>query len=238
MKSRALVFVLASLLALGIGCNKPGSTNSDNSAQNPDSSTAQQGDPNQGGPNQQDSSGGGSQSAERRVPTTVTIPSGKVLTVRLADAVGSKLSQAGQSFGGSLAKPVEVDGETVIPAGAKVTGEVVDAKPLGRFAGGALLQLRLDSVTIHGEEMQVQTATFTQTIKGKGKRTAVLAGGGAGLGALIGGLAGGGKGAAIGAAAGAGAGTAGTAFTGNKEIVLPAESAVPFTLKAPLKIRR
>ena len=39
-------------------------------------------------------------------------------------------------------------------------------------------------------------------------------------------------------AAGAGAGTAGTAFTGNKEIVLPAESAVPFTLKAPLKIRR
>lgn len=238
MKSRALVFLLASLLALGIGCNKPGSTNSDNSAQNPDGSTAQQGDPNQGGPNQQDSSGGGSQSAERRVPTTVTIPSGKVLTVRLADAVGSKLSQAGQSFGGSLAKPVEVDGETVIPAGAKVTGEVVDAKPLGRFAGGALLQLRLDSVTIHGEEMQVQTATFTQTIKGKGKRTAVLAGGGAGLGALIGGLAGGGKGAAIGAAAGAGAGTAGTAFTGNKEIVLPAESAVPFTLKAPLKIRR
>jgi hypothetical protein len=75
-------------------------------------------------------------------------------------------------------------------------------------------------------------------LKGKGKRTAVLAGGGAGLGALIGGLTGGGKGAAIGAAAGGGAGTAGTAFTGNKEIVLPAESAVPFTLKAALKIRR
>jgi len=36
--------------------------------------------------------------------------------------------------------------------------------------------------------------------KGKGKRTAVAVGGGAGLGALIGGLAGGGKGAAIGAA--------------------------------------
>jgi hypothetical protein len=229
MKSRILVFALASLMALGIGCNKPSSTSGDNSTQNPDTGSAQS--------NQQDASGG-SQSAERRVPTTVTIPSGKVLTVRLADAVGSKLSQAGQSFGGSLAKPVEVDGETVIPAGARVSGEVVDAKPLGRFAGGALLQLRLNSVSIDGEQMPVQTATFTQTIKGKGKRTAVLAGGGAGLGALIGGLAGGGKGAAIGAAAGAGAGTAGTAFTGNKEIVLPAESAVPFTLKASLKVRR
>ena len=233
MKSRALVFALASLLALTVGCNKPSSTNSDNSAQGTDNSAAQQNDA-----TPQGSNAASSQSSERRVPTTITIPSGKVLTVRLSDAVGSKLSQPGQSFGGSLAKAVEVDGETVIPAGAKVSGEVVDAKPLGRFAGGALLQLRLNSVTIDGQEMPVQTATFTQTLKGKGKRTAVLAGGGAGLGALIGGLAGGGKGAAIGAAAGAGAGTAGTAFTGNKEIVLPAESAVPFTLKASLKVRR
>src|SRR5690348_8854597 len=231
MKLRALVFALASLLVVGAGCNKPGSTATDNSAQGTDNSAAQQ-----NGSAQQGSPAGNSQSAERREP--ITIPSGKVLTVRLADAVGSKISQPGQSFGGSLAKPVEVDGETVIPAGARVSGEVVDAKPLGRFAGGALLQLRLNSVTIDGEEMPVQTATFTQTLKGKGKRTAVMAGGGAGLGALIGGLAGGGKGAAIGAAAGAGAGTAGTAFTGNKEIELPAESAVPFTLKAPLKIRR
>lgn len=230
MKSCALAFVLVSILALGVGCNKPSSTSGDNSTQNPDSSAAQQDQPS--------SDNRAQQRAERRAATTVTVPSGKVLTVRLSDAVGSKLSQAGQSFGGSLAKPVEVDGETIIPAGAKISGEVVDAKPLGRFAGGALLQLRLDSVTIEGQEMPVQTATFTQTLKGKGKRTAVLAGGGAGLGALIGGLAGGGKGAAIGAAAGAGAGTAGTAFTGNKEIVLPAESAVPFTLKAPLKIRR
>ena len=230
MKSRALVFALVSLLAVGIGCNKPSSTNSDNSAQNPDNSAAQQG--------QQGPDNSASQSAERRMPTTVTVPSGKVLTVRLADAVGSKLSQTGQSFGGSLAKAVEVDGETVIPAGTRVSGEVVDAKPLGRFAGGALLQLRLNSIRVNGEELPLETATFTQTLKGKGKRTAVLAGGGAGLGALIGGLAGGGKGAAIGAAAGAGAGTAGTAFTGNKEIVLPAESAVPFTLKAPVKIRR
>lgn len=233
MKSRALVFALASLLALTVGCNKPSSTNSDNSAQGTDNSAAQQNDA-----TPQGSNAASSQSSERRVPTTITIPSGKVLTVRLSDAVGSKLSQPGQSFGGSLAKAVEVDGETVIPAGAKVSGEVVDAKPLGRFAGGALLQLRLNSVTIDGQEMPVQTATFTQTLKGKGKRTAVMAGGGAGLGALIGGLAGGGKGAAIGAAAGAGAGTAGTAFTGNKEIVLPAESAVPFTLKASLKVRR
>jgi hypothetical protein len=232
MRLRATVSSLVLLLALGAACTKPSTPSApsaDNSTQAPDASGSQPGsaDSQQMAQNQQP-----------RMPETVTVPSGKVLTIRLSDAVGSKISQPGQSFGGSLTRAVEVNGETVIPVGAKVSGEVVDAKPLGRFAGGALLQLRLNSVRINGEEMPVQTATFTQTLKGKGKRTAVLAGGGAGLGALIGGLAGGGKGAAIGAAAGAGAGTAGTAFTGNKEIELPAESAVAFTLRAPLKIRR
>jgi hypothetical protein len=226
MKLRLPIMSLAWLLALGVACNKPSATG-DNSVPNGDNAVAGSSD------SQQSAS-----SSQPRVPETVTVPSGKVMTIRLSSAVGSKISQPGESFGGSLVRAVEVNGEQAIPVGAKVSGEVVDAKPLGRFAGGALLQLRLNSVTINGEEMPVQTATFTQTIKGKGKRTAVMAGGGAGLGALIGGLAGGGKGAAIGAAAGAGAGTAGTAFTGNKEIVLPAESAVAFTLKSPLKLRR
>jgi uncharacterized protein YcfJ len=84
----------------------------------------------------------------------------------------------------------------------------------------------------------VQTATVSRSEKGKGKRSAVMIGGGAGLGALIGGLTGGGKGAAIGAAAGAGAGTAGTAFTGNKNIELPAESTISFSLTQPLQMRR
>lgn len=235
MRLRATVFSLALLLAVGVACNKPSSTTSDNSNQPAAADSGNSANqPDQGGNSYASDS---QQSAPRR-PSSVTVPAGKVITIRLADAVGSKLSQAGQSFGGSVAKPVEVDGETVIPAGAKVSGEVVDAKPLGRFAGGALLQLRLNSIRVNGEELPIETATFTQTIKGKGKRTAVLAGGGAGLGALIGGLAGGGKGAAIGAAAGAGAGTAGTAFTGNKEIVLPAESAVAFTLRSSLKIRQ
>jgi hypothetical protein len=74
-------------------------------------------------------------------------------------------------------------------------------------------------------------------MKGKGKRTATLIGGGAGLGAIIGGIAGGGKGAAIGALAGGGAGTAGTAFTNNKDIVLPAESALSFKLAQPVQIK-
>ena len=176
--------------------------------------------------------------AERRAAQPVVVPAGTVLTVRLTQAVGSKISNTGDSFSATLAQPVVVNGATVIPAGADAEGTVAEAAPLGRFKGGARLRLALNSVTVGGAPRQVQTAAMSWAEKGKGKRSAVMIGGGAGLGALIGGLAGGGKGAAIGAAAGAGAGTAGTAFTGNKNIVLPAESTVSFKLTQSLQVRR
>jgi hypothetical protein len=224
MRVHVGTWILSLALLFSLGCNKPSQSNN---SQSPDNSQA-----NNSAPAPENSQ------PSQPVPTSVTVPAGKVLTIQLADGVGSKISQPGQNFSGSLARAVLVNGQEAIPAGSRVEGQVVDAKPMGHFAGGALLSLKLDSITVDGQQLPVRTATLTQTLKGKGKRTAVIAGGGAGLGALIGGLAGGGKGAAIGAVAGGGAGTAGSAYTGNKEIVLPAESAVAFTLKAPLTIRR
>jgi hypothetical protein len=170
-------------------------------------------------------------------PKPLVVPAGTVLTVRLGEAVGSKISSPGQTFSATLASAVTVDGRTAIPAGASASGTVVDAKPLGRFKGGASLQLKLTSITVGGSDRAVSTSSVVRTESGKGKRTAVLAGGGAALGALIGGLAGGGKGAGIGALAGGGAGTGGAAFTGNKDIVLPAESAVSFKLEQSVEVK-
>jgi hypothetical protein len=173
----------------------------------------------------------------RAQAVTVVVPAGTVLTVRLGQAVGSKISTSGQTFAATLASPVTVGGNTVIPAGASASGIVVDAKPLGKFKGAATLQLKLTSINVNGTDHNVETSALVRSATGKGKRTATMIGGGAGLGALIGGLAGGGKGAAIGAVAGAGAGTAGTVFTGNKDVVLPAESALSFRLNQPLELK-
>jgi hypothetical protein len=168
----------------------------------------------------------------------VVVPSGTSITVSLGSAIGSKVSQAGQTFSGSVAKEVLVGGIVGIPKGATVSGTVTDAKPLGKFAGGAELGVRLDTITLRGVDLPVQAAAKTFSAKGKGKRTAVIAGGGAALGGIIGALAGGGKGAAIGLAAGGGAGAGGAAFTGNKDIVLPAESALTFVLSQSFTVKQ
>ncbi|MBZ5566997.1 MAG: hypothetical protein LAN64_04010 [Acidobacteriia bacterium] len=165
------------------------------------------------------------------------IPAGQHIVVRLGQSVGSKISAPGQAFAATVSQAVEVGGKVLIPAGVEASGTVAEAVPLGRFKGGARLRLTLNSVTVGGNSYKVEAAAVSQSAKGKGKRTAVAVGGGAGLGAIIGGLAGGGKGAAIGVLAGAGAGTAGAAFTGNKDIVLPAETALSFKLLQPLELK-
>lgn len=247
MRSRA-AYVLSFLLLLSLGgCAKKSDDAASNSANQ--NQMNQGGGSNTTGSNTSGSNTTGSNTTGSNTeggnaaspvapapPQPIIVPAGTTLTVRLAEAVGSKISSPGQPFRATLSRDVTVDGNPVIAAGSTVRGTVVDAKPLGRFKGGAILELRLTSITVNGASQRIETSALTTTLKGKGKRTAVMAGGGTALGAIVGGLAGGGKGAAIGAAAGAGAGTGGAAFTGNKEIVFPAESALSFRLKSRLQV--
>jgi hypothetical protein len=229
MRARIFLLTLSLYLALAvIGCSRKPSSDTSTDANNPNAQTA--------------SDNGAAQPEERQEPkrerVPLVVPAGTTVTVRLGSAIGSKLSESGETFTGTVAKEVLAGNRVAIPRGTPVSGTVVDAKSLGRFKGAAELQVRLDSINLNGADLPVRAASQTFTAKGKGKRTAVMTGGGAALGGLIGGLAGGGKGAAIGLAAGAGAGAGGSAFTGNKDIVLPAESALSFQLSHSFEIRQ
>lgn len=173
---------------------------------------------------------------EKPKPQPIVVPSGTVLTVITSQGLSSKTSQAGQTFLATLAQPISVEGRPALPKGATVSGKVVSAKAKGKIKGEGELTLALMSISIADHTYPIQTSVLSSTVKGKGKRTAATTGGGAAGGALIGGIAGGGKGAGIGALIGAGAGLIGGAATGNKQIEIPAESALSFTLADSLTL--
>jgi len=247
MRSRISALVISFVLVLAFaGCNK---------SQNPpaaDNSSAQQPNQPQGqsqmaqaAPQQQGQMAPAPQAAPAPAPAPpppppppLVVPAGTSLVVRMGNTIDTKTANAGDTFTGTLARSVSVDGEVAIPSGAGVTGTVVNSKSPGKFKGEGTLAVALTSIDVHGVPTTIETSTYAQSVKGKGKRTAVATGGGAGGGALIGGLAGGGKGALIGGLLGAGGGAAVSAFTGNKDLQIPAESVVTFKLSSSITVKR
>jgi hypothetical protein len=70
---------------------------------------------------------------KHEAPKPLVVPAGTVITVRLGQTVGSKISSPGETFTATVASPVVVEGKTAIASGASASGTVVDAKPLGRL---------------------------------------------------------------------------------------------------------
>lgn len=185
--------------------------------------------PAQGAPNAQ-------QAANVPQPGPV-VPEGTVLRIRVNQRISVKTSHAGDAFDGTIVEPVAVNGAEVIPAGSTARGRVVEAHKRGHFKGRSILELTLTGLDVNGRHYRLDTGTVVRTKKGKGKRTAAFIGGGTGVGMLIGGVATGGVGLLIGGLSGAGAGTLGAAFTGNKDIDIPAETVMTFRLDQPIQLQ-
>jgi len=157
---------------------------------------------------------------------SAAIPVGTKVTVRLGQAISSETAHTGDTWAGTLANDLVVDGKTIARAGDPVKGKVTYAKSSGRLKTPGQVTIRLTEVN--------GTSVTSSSVGAKGKShtksNVTKIGGGAAAGALIGGLAGGGKGAAIGAGVGAGAGTGAAAATGKQDVTLSAETARTFTI--------
>jgi hypothetical protein len=164
------------------------------------------------------------------------IPSGTPLHVRLDSEVDTKRNRAGDSFSASLTEPLVVGGLAVLPGGTRFHGHLTASGSSGRLKGRAAIRLTLDSFEHAGRRYEIQTTSVDRVSASHKKRNALLIGGGTGLGAALGAIAGGPKGALIGAGAGAAAGTAGAAATGKRQVAVPSEALLRFTLRAPVEI--
>ncbi len=171
-------------------------------------------------------------------PSTISIPAGTSLAVRVDQRISVKTSHPGDTFSGEIVEPITAsDGNLLVPKGSRVKGVIDAAHKRGHFKGASMLELRLTMITLNGTEYPLRSRDLTERKKGKGKRSAALIGGGSGLGMLVGGLAGGGAGLVIGGLAGGGAGTAAAGLSGNRDLDIPAESIVHFTLAGDLVVQ-
>lgn len=98
----------------------------------------------------------------------VTVPKGTQLTAVVDQTLRSTKTHEGDTFAASLATPVKVDGKTVLPKGAHVTGKVVHVKKNE-------LKVELASVTLYGKSYDLQTNTRRPSdkvkIKSNGKNS-------------------------------------------------------------------
>ena len=179
----------------------------------------------------------GAEAATEEEIREITIPAGTRLALRLGSSVSSSSSSLEDSVQATVRTPIVIDGVTVVPAGAAVSGYVTEARRSGRVKGRARIGVRFTTLSVGGTRYNLRTASIAREAPGTKKADATKIGIGAGAGAITGAIAGGKKGAAIGTAVGGGAGTGLVLATRGREVSLPRGTAVTTRLTAPLTIR-
>ncbi len=101
-------------------------------------------------------------SAKATQPTghVITVPKGTAITAIVDQTLASDKNHKGDTFVASLCSPVKVDGKTVLPKGAHITGKVVTVKKHE-------LKVALASVVIHGKSYDLETNSLRPSDKVK-----------------------------------------------------------------------
>jgi hypothetical protein len=171
------------------------------------------------------------------LPTTLTIPSGTILVVRVNDFLSSDKNQIGDSFTATLDQPIVVNGWVVARRGQILTGKVKEAKRAGRVKGVSQLGVELTDLTVvDGRQLPILTDLSKGSAGTSHGQDAATIGTTTGLGALIGSAADWGTGAAIGAGAGAVAGIGAVLLTRGHPTILEPETPLNFRLVDPVKV--
>ena len=87
----------------------------------------------------------------------LVVPANTAIYVRLQQSVSSASAQSGQSFSAVLDEPLVVDGQTLAPQGAAVTGKVVDVRESGHLHKAGYLRITLTTLTLNGKTIPLQT---------------------------------------------------------------------------------
>jgi len=159
--------------------------------------------------------------------SSVTIPAGQTLLVRMVDSVSSKDPQ-GKRFTATLDADLVVGGQVVVKSGAKIYGRLQSVKQAGRYAGQSKIDLQLTELALGPNLVPIMTSGYNEAGARSGGKTVGTAAVGAGIGAITDGRSGAGKGAAIGALA--------SGLKKGESISVGAGTLLEFQLKQPVTV--
>lgn len=145
--------------------------------------------------------------------TPSDLPAGTAIRMKLDSSLSSRNNYEGDAFSGRVTEPVILHGQTIIPAGASISGRIMRVGDPRRIAGTGSLHLRPESVTLPNGQSYTISASMVDTstpkkltvddegrIKARGfnggDKTEMIAGTGAG--AIVGTIIAGGKGTLVG----------------------------------------
>ena len=161
-------------------------------------------------------------------PSSVVVPAGTRLVIRMVDSIDSRRHSAGHKFRGQLEGALVSDGVTVAPRGTFMYGTITSAKQSGRMAGSSELAMEFTDIMIDDQLYPLATDGLVARTGGEAGRTV----GRTARSAAIGGLIGGSSGARTGAKVGVGA----SLLTSGQSLNIPAGTLLETALRVPLQI--
>lgn len=169
--------------------------------------------------------------------STVTLPAGAWVSVRVAQPLSSDRNQAGDTFSATLAQPLIANGMVIARRGQTVLGRVSETSKGGRVKGTSRLGIEIIELSlVDGQNVPVRTQLVESTAGRSNGRDATAVATTTGVGALIGAAAAGGTGAGLGAIAGAGAAAIGVLATKGRPTEIYPEDLVNFRTLAPIQV--
>lgn len=170
-------------------------------------------------------------------PSSLVLPAGTWITIRVDTPLSSNYSAPGQPFTGTLSQPLVVNGFVVARRGQTIGGVVSDVRKAGRVQGTSMLAFELTEISlVDGQQLPVRTQLM-EFAGGTSRGTdAIAIGATTGTGAAIGAAAAGGAGAGIGAAAGAAASIIAVLATRGRPAEIYPETPVTFRILEPVTI--
>lgn len=109
---------------------------------------------------------------------TVKVPEGTEFRVRIEDTLSSKTSTEGDRFTISLTEDVKLADGTVLRAGYRGVGEVVNAQKSGRVGKKGELNIRLNYLRVGDERIKLRASKGVEGSANTGNLVAAIAFGG------------------------------------------------------------